>query len=258
MNESREINILGVRIDKINHSDLMILVENSLVNKKRTKIFTPNTNMIATANKNENLKALLNRADISIADGIGVVLASKIIGTPLPMRLAGIEIGEDILEIAARKNYRIYLLGSTNDILKKAKSNLESKYKSLKICGTHHGYFDVNSTENERVIESINKSNADIIFVCMGFPRQEEWIDNNAQKLSTVMLSIGLGGSIDVWSGKIKRAPKILRLICLEWLWRILIETKRAKFLTAIPYFLKEVLKQRQIFIKNNGKNAHI
>ncbi len=242
----KKIDILGVKIDNINRGDLLVSIEKLLTNNEQTTIFTPNTEIISKADRDKDLKKLLNSADILIADGIGVVLASKIIGKPLPSRLAGIEIGEDIMNFATRKNYGIFLLGSTNDVLKKAKLNLEKKYKSLKICGIHDGFFDVNSKENDTLIDAINKSKADILFVCMGFPRQEKWIYSNISKLTTVKLSIGLGGSVDVWGGKVKRAPKLFRKLYLEWLWRILIEVKRIKFLTTIPYFLKKVLKERQ------------
>ncbi len=258
MSENRKIDILGVKIDKINHHELLNLIERSLKGTSKVKIFTTNTDMISKARKNNDLKALLNKADVSIADGIGVVIASRLTGQALPSRLAGIEIGEEILNIAKRENYKIFLLGSTDENLKKAKSKLEDKYKSLEICGINNGFFNVESKENDNVVEIINESRADVLFVCMGFPRQEKWIVNNLPKLSSVKIAIGLGGSVDVWSGEVKRAPKFIRQIYLEWLWRILHDFKRAKFLTNIPYFLKEVLKQRRFFVKNDGKNAHI
>lgn len=258
MKEFETIDILGVKINRLTQTELMGIIKDSLSNKIRTKIFTPNTEMLSKATREESLKILLNSADISVADGIGVVIASKILGIPLSERLPGIEIGEEIMELSANKQYKVFLLGSKDSVLKKAKFNLERKYKDLKICGMHEGYFDVTDLENEKVINAINDSCADILFVCMGYPRQEQWINDNFQKLSVVKVAIGLGGSIDVWSGETQRAPKIFRALYLEWLWRMCNDIKRVRFLTLIPSYFVNVCKQRRSFMKNDGKNAHI
>ena len=258
MIKNEKINILGVNVDKTSLKDLVLQIEKILNNNEQATIFTPNTDMIYKASNDEILKNLINSSDIAIPDGIGVIIASKIIGKPLDERLPGIEIGEEIIKLAQKNGYRIFLLGSSNDHLTDAKINLENKYKPLKICGLHNGFFNINGNENEWIIEEINSTNADIVFVCMGFPRQEEWIKHNIKRIKNVKIAIGLGGSIDVWSGHKKRAPKVFQKLCLEWLWRILNEIRRAKFLLIIPCFIIRVLKQRLFIVKNNGKNAHI
>lgn len=258
MVKNHKTNIFGVEIDKLCKPQLMDKIENSIKNCNQIKIFTPNTEMISKSNRNKNLQLLLNSADILIADGIGVVIASRIIGDPLPSRLAGIEIGEEIMELSRRNGYKIFILGSKNEVLNKAKTNLENKYKSLKICGLNNGYFNMDTSQNDEVIKKINCSKADILFVCMGFPRQEEWITKNLQKLQGVKVAIGLGGSVDVWGEKVKRAPKLFRKLYLEWLWRISNEPRRAKFLVTIPYFIVNVLKEQRTKSNFNGKNVHI
>ncbi len=255
-----KINILGVYIDSITKEKLYEKIEDLLNSKDNIKIFTPNPQILMRAQKNENIKNILNSATISIPDGTGVIWGSKILRTPLPERLAGIDIAEYILTLAAKKNLSVFLLGGQDEVVKSAKLKLEERYRGLKICGVHHGFFDTRGDENKQVISQINASDADILFVCMGFPRQEMWITENMSNLPSVQLSIGLGGSLDVWSGRLRRAPLVFRKLSLEWLWRIILEPKRIKFLPVIPIFAFKILRERHskehISSKNNGKNA--
>ena len=255
-----KINILGVCIDALTKEKLYKKIGNLLKSEDKIKIFTPNPQILIKAQKNESIKDILNLATISIPDGTGVIWASKILGTPLPERLTGIDTAEYILTLAAKKNLSVFLLGGQDDVVKSAKSRLEEKYRGLKICGVHHGFFDLQGDKNKQVISLINASDADILFVCMGFPRQEIWITENMPKLSSVRLSIGLGGSLDVWSGRLRRAPALFRNLSLEWLWRMILEPKRIRFLPIIPVFVFKILRERcskgSKLSKNNGKNA--
>ena len=135
---------------------------------------------------------------------------------------------------------------------------IKEKHPELNICGYHHGYFDIYSDENSRVVEKIVQASPDIILVCLGSPKQEIWIMQNAQKIPSLKLSIGLGGSFDVWSGEKKRAPMLFRKLYLEWLYRIITDPKRLSFLFDIPIFIFYILRQKLIIEKQiNGKNAH-
>ena len=256
-NFSKKINILDVYIDNITKKTLSEMISENLKNNRRLKIFTPNTEIILKATKNQDYKNLINSADISIPDGIGLIFASKILGTPIKQRVAGIEIAEDIMDIARKNNYSIYILGGKDKIAEKAKSKLSLKYGGLKICGTHSGYFS--QEESKDIINEIQNTKADILFVCMGFPRQEKWICNNIDSLTDVKLAIGLGGSVDVWAERLKRAPHLFRKCSLEWLWRMLLEPRRFKFLLDIPVFLAKIIIQKHQGLKNvkisNGKN---
>ena len=257
----QRIDILGVMIDVLDKNSLHRSVKESLSEKKRIKIFTPNPEIVLSSLRNENLKAILSQADICIADGVGLVMASKILGTPLPERLAGIELGEFLLEYAAQNNLSVFLLGGKKGVAELAKSRLEARYEGLNICGTYHGFFDVDNTKNDELIQYINAVSPDIIFVCMGFPRQERWICENECKIPSLLILVGLGGSLDVWSGKIRRAPAFFRTLSLEWLWRVIKEPRRIKIIYRIPIFLVKVIAQKvSKAAKNrqkNGKNAH-
>lgn len=235
--KNKNINILGVRVCALTKREIQRKIECRLLLGKRTAIFTPNAEMLSAAARDSSLCTLLNSSDINIPDGIGIYLASRLCGSPLPERSTGIDTAEQILKIAEKQDLRVFLLGGKEDVAHKAALSLKKRYPRLIICGTHHGYFDKDKLckENSSVIRSINAAKADILFVCFGFPLQERWIAENLPSLSSVRLAMGLGGSLDVWSENIRRAPSWMRSCCLEWLWRAFREPKRAKRLLSLP-----------------------
>ena len=235
--------ILSVNISTQTKCEILKIIYQRIKQNKQTVVFTPNTQMLLRAEKSRHKSIILNSADINIPDGIGVVIASKLLDGKIKKRISGIDLACDILCIAQNKGYKIFLLGAEKGVAKTATKNLKSRYPSLNICGSHSGYFT--EKENFKIIKAINQSNADIIFVCMGYPKQEEWINENAHLLKSVKLLIGLGGTLDVWAGKVKRAPSLFQLLSLEWLYRTIKEPKRARIFWDIPVFLFKVLQQK-------------
>ena len=200
-------------------------------------VFTPNAVMLNACRKDQELSALLNRATLSIPDGAGVLWAARRNGTPLRERIAGLDFGHALLSHAARSGLRVFLLGGKEGVAQRAAWEMQKKLPSLCICGTHHGYFDPRSEENRRVLAEIKRSQAEILLVCLGFPLQERWAMENAEQLSCIKVIACLGGSLDVWAGEVKRAPKIIQSCGLEWAWRMLREPKRLKNLPALFSF---------------------
>ena len=235
--------ILSIKISTLSKQQILKIISLRIKQGKQTVVFTPNPQMLLRAEKSKSEKRLLNSADINIPDGAGIVLASKLRGGNIKTRISGIDIADHILNLAEKQGYKVFLLGAKCGIAKKASKNLKIQYPKLNICGTHHGYF--NENDNEKIIKAIKKSKADIIFVCMGYPMQEEWIRKNSPVLPTVKLYIGLGGTLDVWSEKVKRAPALFQALSLEWLYRTLKEPKRARIFWDIPVFLFKVLKDK-------------
>ena len=248
-------NILGIKIDKLTGSECIEAINRALREKNSTKIFTPNTSIVLSTLKDKEKARLINSADLLIPDGIGLVQASRILNDPLPQRITGIDMGEKILEIANKECLSLFLLGSTKKNVSAAADKIRDKYRNIKICGIHHGFFDINSEYNQKLIKAISSKAPDIMFVCMGYPKQELWISQNAHKIPSLRLSIGLGGSFDVWSGKVRRAPVIFRKLNMEWFWRMIIQPQRLKNLSDIPCFyyciLKQKLNLRQIHLKS-------
>lgn len=196
---------------------------------ERKIVYTPNLQMLCRARHDSRLAELLRSADMLLPDGVGVSLLCKRNGLPDVGRVTGIDESHMLLQYAAHRGLSVFLLGGKTGVAELAQKRLCREIGGLRICGTHHGYFDKrkNSVENRAVVKKIRETAPDVVFVCFGFPTQEIWIKQNAPALPRVHLFMGLGGSLDVWSGKIKRAPVPFRAVGLEWLWRCAREPKR-------------------------------
>jgi N-acetylglucosaminyldiphosphoundecaprenol N-acetyl-beta-D-mannosaminyltransferase len=211
---------------------------------KQTKIFTPNAEMLAAADRDLSLMRLLKSADLAFPDGIGVYIGARLRGIAPKERTNGIDLGERILKLAVQRNMPVFLLGAIDGVAESAGENLCTRIDGLVIAGTHHGYFSKFGKENDAVIDKIDRSGAQILFVCFGFPEQERWICENLPRLKNVKLAAGLGGSLDVWSGRTTRAPKIVRRAGLEWLWRAILSPRRIARLPRIFSFAVTCLKK--------------
>ena len=221
--------LYGIEFKDITPTEALKKMIFALKAKKRLLVFTPNLAIMRAVADDRQLAGLIERADMLLPDGVGIsLLARKKCHrrvTPIP----GIDAAYALLRYAAQSGYSVYLLGAKDGIASKAAENLKRELPTLHVCGTHHGYFDLcaDSEENKAVISHINNCSPDILLVCMGFPLQEQWICENANSLSYVKIFMGLGGSLDVWSGRLPRAPRLVRKMRLEWLWRCLLEPRR-------------------------------
>lgn len=221
-------NIFGVMIDDLSAGALIGEISKRLGENRRTIIFTPNPVMTQDAKKDAEFMKILNSSDYNIPDGNGIILASRLLNTPIPQRICGIELAEELLIIAKEQGLKVFLYGGKPGVAELAALKLNERFSGLKICGTLHGY----QPHNETVINEIQKSDADIVYVCLGSPKQETWIYENADRLPHARLFMGLGGSLDVWSEKVSRAPLRVRKSGFEWLWRM---TKAPKKLRNLP-----------------------
>ena len=242
------LSIHGITINALHRPTAESMIANRLASDDSGlpfTVFTPNAEMILRATQDPKLSNLLNSSDLNIPDGIGVVWASKKLGTPINERIPGIELGETAISECAAKGYRVFLLGGTEGTADRAAARLVEKHPSLIVCGAHHGYFAPDSEENEDLIKTIAASHPDLLIVCLGFPRQEEWIMTNRSRLTSIKVMMALGGSLDVWSGKTRRAPEIIRSLRLEWLWRIMKDPSRLPRAAALPAFVRLTLRTK-------------
>lgn len=227
----KSIYLQGVRIDDVTAEEA---VEHALGQDRTCFVVTPNAVMLDACRRDPRLCELLSRADLSLADGVGVTLSAKRQGTPLSGRVAGIEFGEALLARAARDGLRVFLLGGGEGVAETAAARLTERYAGLCVCGHLWGYFDKTGEEDRRVTALIRESKPDILLVCFGFPLQEEWIAAHLHLLDGLRVVAGLGGSLDVWAGRTHRAPKWVSQCGMEWAWRMTLEPKRLKNLPAI------------------------
>ena len=242
-----KVNILGVNIDNLTFSKTLEKAKSLTESPELDTIFTPNPEIIMLARNDDEFKNILNSASICTADGIGVVKAAKKLGTSLPERVAGFDLGSALIEYAAQTDKSLFFFGAAPTVADTAAAKLIEKHPTLKIAGTCNGYFK--PQETPEIIEQINASNADILFVCLGAPKQEKWIYENRGKLK-VRLALGLGGSLDVFAGNTKRAPKIFIKLNLEWFYRLLKHPSRIGRFMALPKFMLVVNKEK----KRSGK----
>ena len=238
------VDILGVRIDRVTEEQALLRAIEFLNGDKVSKIYTPNPEIIMTAREDADFMKILNEADLCTADGIGVVYGAKILGTPVPCRVAGFDLTCNLLDYMKDTEDSVFLFGAKPGVAKIAKQKLMEMYPGLKVAGTNDGYF----TENDIpvIIDKINNSGAKLLLVCLGMKKQECWIDKYQNELKTVKLCMGVGGTIDVFAGEVKRAPKIFIKLNIEWLYRVLKQPSRIGRFMALPKFVFEVLKSKK------------
>ena len=194
---------------------------------------TPNPEFLLTARHDEPFRQALLGADLVLADGVGVTYAAKILGRPLKGRVPGIEFAQRLLAWMAAHGKRLFLLGAKPGVAELAAANLKAAYPGLIVCGTHDGYFQ----EDGPVVKAIQESAADVVFVCLGAPKQELWMVRNGPAAGA-RLMVGLGGSLDVFAGVVERAPKTFQKLGLEWLHRLIKEPKRFGRMAKLPLVL--------------------
>ncbi len=238
----KQIDLYGVKIDGVTCAEAVELA----LSERRERpcwVVTPNAVMLDACRRDTSLTALLDRADLSLPDGAGVLLAARRAGTPLSCRVAGIDFGEALLLRAQRDGLRVFLLGGGEGVAQRAAASLLEKYPRLCVCGTYWGYFDQMGEEDRRLCEHLRRVRPDILFVCLGFPLQERWIDTHLAHLSGLRVIAGLGGSLDVWAKDARRAPRPLRALGMEWAWRMAHEPRR---LRQLPAILRTVVRSKK------------
>lgn len=231
---SDKVNILGVKVDKVGIDEAVDKIFAMLEENRAHSVFTPNSEIILNAYKDKSFCDVLNSSDLLTADGIGVVYASKILHDPISQRCAGYDIACKLVDRISETGHRLYLFGGKPGVANMAKKNLERKYPFIQIVGTRDGYFKEEETQD--IINDINMVDADIVFVCLGAPKQEKWIYENKDKLKARVL-MGIGGSLDVFAGVAERAPDFWCRMGLEWLYRLIKEPWRFKRMLALPKF---------------------
>lgn len=247
-----KITLRGIDFDNVNMEEAVSLAERALNENRLTAVFTPNAEIAQLAVESPEIRNLLSRADILLPDGAGIVLASEILKTPLKEKVAGVDFGERMLSLAAEKGYPVFFLGGKPGIAELAAQRKTERYHGLSVAGTQDGYFKKEGIENDAVIEKINKSGAKILFVCLGAPAQEKWIDCNKDRLISVKLAMGLGGALNVYAGTVRRAPKIFIRARLEWFYRLLKEPRRIGRMMKLPKYILGAYREKFSFAKKN------
>jgi len=254
---SSRVSVLGVGFDPVTMAQARALVEQWLAEEGASAgdgpprqegafrlVVTANPEGVMYCRRDPAFREVVERAALVVADGTGVVWASRVLGHPLPGRVPGIELAEGLLQACARTGWPVFLLGGKAGVAAEAARRLQERYAGLQVAGVGHGYF----TADEEPLQAIDHARPVFLLCGMGCPRQELWLDRYAAPLaeSGVRVGIGVGGALDVWAERVRRAPPVWGRLGLEWLWRGLQEPRRLRRQVALVRFVWEVWRRRR------------
>jgi N-acetylglucosaminyldiphosphoundecaprenol N-acetyl-beta-D-mannosaminyltransferase len=241
--ETREkADILGCRVDLITSQEAISGIKALVERGRPAHVITLNAEIVYQAQANQDLREIINSADMITPDGIGIVWAGRRLGFNIRERVTGIDLFYRLCEEALNQGWKIYLLGSAPGVAEAAANQLAATYPGLQICGTHHGYFS--EEDMPAMVQEIRHQAPHLLFVALGAPKQEIWIKKYKEQLG-VPACIGVGGSLDVIAGYKKRAPGWIIKVNMEWLYRLLAEPRRFKRQLVLPKFVGLILKSK-------------
>lgn len=232
--------VLGYPVDLVDKDQAFTVARKHLDEKDQLHIVTLNPIMIINAQKDQDLTTSIMESKLIVPDGAGIILALFLNKIKLSNTTPGIELAEKCIQYCAEKSMPVALLGSRDDVVNAAVLKLTQKYPGLTVSFKHDGFYQ--PEEEEKMAQDISKTNPSLLLIALGVPKQEIWIKKYKHLFQNTVL-IGVGGSFDVWSGKVKRAPAFFRILKMEWFYRLVTEPYRAKrIFTTLPYFVWQVL----------------
>lgn len=231
--------IMSLNFDSVTMGEAVSIAEGCIASSEKCMVVTPNAEIAYAAEKDKKFANLINSAKLVLPDGVGVVLASKILGNPVKQKVAGVEFAENLIKST---NHPIFFFGGKPGVAEAARDNMKIKYPSCNIAGVRNGYFK--DKDIPEIISQINESGAKIVFVCLGAPKQELFIQAHMNEMNAFVFA-GLGGSLDVFAGTAKRAPEFFVKYGLEWLYRLIKQPSRIKRMSVLPLYVIESIKYK-------------
>ncbi len=251
-----KVNILGTHINSIRHLDLLEELTQVIVNWKintegsrsTTQVCITPVNSILAAHKELKIQAIYNAAEWVICDGVPVRWAASFLGTPIVERITGLDLLPDLVDLAHKKSFSLFLLGASPGISEQLKLKIEAEYPNCQVKGIYAPPFmtTFSETENKKMLDAVNQSKADILLVSLTAPKQDIWIAEHKHLLQ-IPLAVGIGGAFEVMLGKMQRAPKWMQSAGLEWLYRLVQEPRRMyrRYLIEAPLFIPLIIRQK-------------
>jgi N-acetylglucosaminyldiphosphoundecaprenol N-acetyl-beta-D-mannosaminyltransferase len=237
------LNILGVPVHAVTTADALRQVRCLMAEPRLHQIATVNPEFVMAAQQDAAFRYTLRQADLCLPDGVGLILASRWMGRPLPERVAGSKFVYHLAELAAEESWPLFLLGAAPGVADEAADVFQRLYPGLIVAGTFAGSPD--PAENDAIVQRINDSGAQLLYVAYGAPRQDRWIERNLHTLTTVRVAMGVGGALDFASGRAVRAPQWVQNLGLEWLDRLIRQPWRWRRMLALPRFAIRVIMER-------------
>ncbi|WP_203339082.1 WecB/TagA/CpsF family glycosyltransferase [Planococcus beijingensis] len=240
---SKFVHILGVPFINTTQTAFINTLQSHIERQEKTFVVTANPEIVMHSLEDNQYKQTLAKAQYITADGIGIVKAAAIVGEPLPERVSGYDLMLDLLEAADKNHSSIFFLGAAEEVLQATVKKAKENYPGIRIAGSHNGFFDW----NDHVLpQQIKNAAPDIVFVALGFPRQEQWIGAHIDEFDKGVF-IGIGGSFDVFSGNVKRAPELWQKMNLEWFYRLVKQPSRWKRMLVLPKFAATVIGRKAL-----------
>lgn len=216
--------LFGIPVAGLTMPEAVEVVDQAIAQHQRLLIGVVNAAKVVNMRRDKRLRDSVLASDVILADGFAVVAAAKVLGRPLPERVAGIDLMYAILERGQTRGYRVFCLGATAEVLSLTERAIASRYPGIELVGRHHGYFT--ASDEPKIAAAIRNANADVLFVAMTSPRKEEFLAAWSAELN-VPVCHGVGGAFDVVAGKVRRAPQSWQRVGLEWLYRVVQEPRR-------------------------------
>lgn len=236
---TNKVSILGIPVDRLDTSGVLELLDHFVQERVPRMVVTADASGIVTAQTDSEFRHILELADLVTPDSEGVLWAARRKGQPFAERVSGVDLVDELCALSAHKGYRLFFLGAAPGIAEMAAERMRLRHPGCHIVGTRHGFFP--SDSDEIVAQEVAEAKPDILFVAMGIPRQEKFI-YRTMKIINAPVAIGVGGSLDVFSGKAKRAPAFVQKMKLEWLWRLILNPKKFSKAKSLPIFMLKVL----------------
>lgn len=237
-----QVDILGIRVDNVTYEEALLRMQGFIRNGRPHQVVTVNPEFIVTARRDPEFAQMLNQADLALPDGQGLLWASRVLGTPVVERVAGVDALVKIAALSEKKGYRLYFLGAAEGVAEAAARELRRSYPELQVVGTCAG--SPAREDEKRIVDIIRQADPHILFVAYGAPEQEKWIARNMLRMQ-VPLAMGVGGAFDFISGQAKRAPRWAQRLGLEWLHRLYRQPWRWRRMLALPRFAYLVFRAR-------------
>jgi N-acetylglucosaminyldiphosphoundecaprenol N-acetyl-beta-D-mannosaminyltransferase len=237
-----KIRLLGINVDCLSMSEALDVIGKFIEEKTPRHVVTADASMIVIASEDKELASIIENADLVTPDGAGLVWASKLLGEPITQRVSGVDLVGNLCDLSRTKGWSLFFLGSAPGVADDAAANLRIKYPGCNIVGVRHGFFK--EDEEPAIAAEIREKNPDILLVAFGIPKQEKFIVRRKKSMQ-VPVSIGIGGSFDVYSGRVKRAPLWMQRMSLEWLFRLWQNPKKLSKVMTLPRFVGMALKAK-------------
>lgn len=233
---------MGVRVDCVSAEETLVAIDRFIASRQPHYIVTADASMVVTARHDPALRAIIEEADLVTPDGFGILWASRLLRTPVPSKVSGVDLSSELCRLSASKGYRIFFFGAGPGVAEEAARKMRARFPGAQIVGTRDGFFT--AAQEPEIVAQIQAVKPDIILVALGIPKQEKWIARHKAALGASVL-IGVGGSFDVFSGRVNRASPWMQQHGLEWLYRLYKNPRKISKVMTLPEFALLALRQR-------------